>query len=247
MSRCLLAVMAACSLMAQTRIDLSRQAREVDFSAAPSTKPVKMGSDLPNACSVGELFFKSDAPSGSNLYVCSPSNTWTPQSGISPQNCRIDSADQLWKCTDTGGKTYVMVKSAPGATSNQWVDYIGADGVAHTSKPDAAAVGAVADPGANGIPYRSGAGAASTADASKLSGPFFCQDAGSGNTYGCNLSPAPASYSAGTTYWFRANAPNSGSATVNFNGLGRRPDPQTVQSAAGGRRYQSRAVGNAYL
>src|SRR5579872_459992 len=51
-------------------------------------------------------------------------------------------------------------------------------------------------------------------------GPSFCPDAGAGNAYACNVTPAIAAYTTGCTYWFRANSANSGPATIDFNGLG---------------------------
>lgn len=62
---------------AQTSIDLRKQSRNIDFSAAPSTKPSKTGTALPGLCSVGETFFKTDATAGKNLYGCTSANTWT--------------------------------------------------------------------------------------------------------------------------------------------------------------------------
>ncbi|OHE79779.1 MAG: hypothetical protein A2107_00010 [Verrucomicrobia bacterium GWF2_62_7] len=49
-----------------------------DASDAGSTKPAKTGPVLPAICSAGEVFFKSDATAGRNLYVCPTANTWTP-------------------------------------------------------------------------------------------------------------------------------------------------------------------------
>src|SRR5579883_2834469 len=49
-----------------------------DASGALSTKPVKTGTALPATCSVGEEFFKTDAPAGQNQYGCTSTNTWTP-------------------------------------------------------------------------------------------------------------------------------------------------------------------------
>ncbi len=61
----------------QTLIDLRTQAKSVDFSAAGSTKPMKAGSSLPGTCGVGEFFFLTSAPAGSNIYACNPANVWT--------------------------------------------------------------------------------------------------------------------------------------------------------------------------
>lgn len=49
------------------------------FAAATSTIPAKTGTVLPGACAVGELYFKSDATAGQNLYQCQSPNIWTQQ------------------------------------------------------------------------------------------------------------------------------------------------------------------------
>jgi hypothetical protein len=69
------------TVQGQTLLDLKSQGRNVDFSGAVATKPFRVGTALPAACNVGEAFFKSDAPAGSNLYACTAINTWTVQSG----------------------------------------------------------------------------------------------------------------------------------------------------------------------
>ncbi len=66
---------------AQTTIDLRTQAKSVDFSAAVTTRPMKTGTSLPTNCAVGEMFFKSDATAGGNLYGCASPNAWTAQAG----------------------------------------------------------------------------------------------------------------------------------------------------------------------
>jgi hypothetical protein len=65
----------------QTRIDLRNQSKNVDFSNANSTKPFRSGTQLPAACSTGEMFFKTDASAGQNLYACTASDVWTLESG----------------------------------------------------------------------------------------------------------------------------------------------------------------------
>ena len=80
-----LLVAAACSqVLAQTQIDLRTQAKSVDFSQAGSTKPSKTGTMVPSSCSVGEMFLKTDAEPGANLYVCTALNVWTVQGGSLP-------------------------------------------------------------------------------------------------------------------------------------------------------------------
>ncbi len=63
-------------LSAQTAIDLSRQARQVDFTAAAATKPFQAGTTLPGICEPGAMFFKTDAPAGENVYGCVAQDTW---------------------------------------------------------------------------------------------------------------------------------------------------------------------------
>ncbi|MGC9971760.1 MAG: hypothetical protein ABSE56_14350 [Bryobacteraceae bacterium] len=80
---CLLAVALAAQAGAQTQVDLRTQAKNVDFSAATSTKPFRTGTLLPGTCSVGETFFKTDAAAGQNLFACTAANTWTLEGGAS--------------------------------------------------------------------------------------------------------------------------------------------------------------------
>lgn len=51
-------------------------------------------------------------------------------------------------------------------------------------------------------------------------GSDFCTDAGSNDTYTCNLSPSPGAYTDNGHYRFIANTANTGAATINFNGIG---------------------------
>src|ERR1035437_2343266 len=212
------------TLTAQTQIDLRTQAKHIDFTAADSTRPIKTGTALPATCVQGDMFFKTDAPAGANLYGCTAANTWSVQGGISSANCQYDAASGTLRCTDARGNVYATVETATNGTPNQWVDYIAPTGIPHPSQPTAAAVGAVADPGSNGIPYRNGSGTAAPASANEMSGPFFCQDPGAGNGYASNRNPPISSYGTGTSYWFKAGAANTGAATINFNALG----PKTI-------------------
>lgn len=50
-----------------------------DASGAASTAPIKTGTSLPGTCAVGDLYFKSDATAGQNIYECQSTNTWTQQ------------------------------------------------------------------------------------------------------------------------------------------------------------------------
>ena len=113
-------VLAGGSLRAQTQLDLKAQSKNVDFSAASTTKPVKAGMALPATCTSGELFFKTNAAPGGNLYLCTSVNTWT-QSGLSSASQASDflvtalGASATIQCTSCqygiGEKTFVVSSS----------------------------------------------------------------------------------------------------------------------------------------
>lgn len=76
-------------------------------SGASATSPAKTGSTPPATCSLGEQFFKTDAPAGQNLYFCTAVNTWTqmsggggaglpPQAGKNGQVLTTDGTDASW-------------------------------------------------------------------------------------------------------------------------------------------------------
>ena len=62
-----------------TKLDLSNQAKNVDFSKASATRPVQTGNGSPvQNCLPGAAFFQLDAVPGQNLWVCTASpNSWT--------------------------------------------------------------------------------------------------------------------------------------------------------------------------
>lgn len=70
---------AASAASAQTQVDLQTQSKNVDFSSAVTTRPVKLASSLPATCAVGQMIFLTSAPSGANLYACVSANVWALQ------------------------------------------------------------------------------------------------------------------------------------------------------------------------
>ena len=94
----------------QTQVDLRTQSKSVDFSGASSTKPFKSGTSLPVSCGAGEMFFKTDAPAGANLYGCvasNPLNFWSPESISFPAV-----SGSAGKFLSTDGTSFLF--SAPG-------------------------------------------------------------------------------------------------------------------------------------
>ncbi len=80
-----------------TGIDFNTQAR------------LRAGTTLPDECTAGQLFFKTDAPAGANLYTCPTANVWAPvglatgPAANRPAGC---STGQIWLSTDTGVMSY---------------------------------------------------------------------------------------------------------------------------------------------
>jgi hypothetical protein len=64
----------------QTMVDLRTQSKSVDFSSAATTKPFKSGASLPTTCSVGEMYYLTNAAAGANLFGCTSPNAWTLES-----------------------------------------------------------------------------------------------------------------------------------------------------------------------
>jgi hypothetical protein len=92
-----------------TAIDLKAQSRNVDFTSAATTRPFKSGALLPSTCSVGEMFYLSNAQAGSNLYGCTTANTWTLEAAASG----AQSASQL---TDLAASRTSLTTLTIGAT-----------------------------------------------------------------------------------------------------------------------------------
>lgn len=83
MRRLIVAVMALSGLASgQTVINGNRAITgSWDASGATATKPVAAGAVLPATCAVGEMFFKTGAVAGRNLYLCAGENSWRQASG----------------------------------------------------------------------------------------------------------------------------------------------------------------------
>ncbi len=98
----------------QTRIDLTRQARSVDFSQAGSTKPSQTGTSLPAVCSAGETFILLSAVAGQNLYICTSTDTWSLASGTMSAGSGIQIAGNTVSVEDTLIPRYYTGSGQPG-------------------------------------------------------------------------------------------------------------------------------------
>jgi hypothetical protein len=77
----LLTVLIAFNALGQTQVDLKLQTKNIDFSGAAMVSPFPVGFNLPANCTTGNMFFKSNAPTGANLYGCVAGNSWSLESG----------------------------------------------------------------------------------------------------------------------------------------------------------------------
>jgi hypothetical protein len=78
------------------------------------------GTTLPAACAPGQLFLKTDAPAGGNLYTCRSADEWTvagQSSGPAASRPADCVAGQTWLATDTGALTYCSTSGNPGTWS----------------------------------------------------------------------------------------------------------------------------------
>jgi hypothetical protein len=100
--------------VAQTRIDLSTQSKNVDFTQATATRPLKAGPSVPTSCLQGEMFFNVSAIPGQNLNICVSNNSWVqlPASsgtgvGTSPSPTSTSALTDL-AVTQTGAQVLVI-------------------------------------------------------------------------------------------------------------------------------------------
>lgn len=128
-----------------------------DISGKTSTKPVKTGTVLPATCGIGELFYKTDATAGQNIYSCTALNTWTQHTGGSVSAATVGPALYI---ADTGAVNALAGCPTPsvGALANGQLVYVAAAATntgastfnlcALLAKPIVNADGTVLQPGA---------------------------------------------------------------------------------------------------
>jgi hypothetical protein len=76
-----LAVTVCAVCFSQTRVDLGRQGRNVEFRSAEFTRPAKTGTIPPAECVSGNLYVKSVGTGGMKLHVCADQNQWVEHAG----------------------------------------------------------------------------------------------------------------------------------------------------------------------
>lgn len=119
---CLATGLADRQAAAQTRVNLNTQGRSADFgSFQGSVRPWRVGAALPETCSQGEAFFRTDQPAGQNLYFCQPGNSWKATS-YDP-GAGIVLSDNLIQVEDAVIPTYRTGHGAPAGPCSPGRDF----------------------------------------------------------------------------------------------------------------------------
>jgi hypothetical protein len=101
----------------QTLLDMRSQARNLDFSGAAWTRPVPVGTTLPAACAKGQIYFKTDAAPGRNLFLCSATNLWSAVAASTPEADVPSPSNQAGKILGTDGQS-ISWRGVAGFTDN---------------------------------------------------------------------------------------------------------------------------------
>jgi hypothetical protein len=195
MYRILFAALLALAAHGQTVLSLDSQSKNVDFTKAAFTRPVKTGTTLPSTCSVGDLFFQTNAVAGSNLYGCATANTWTVQSG-----------------GGSGGGSLAIDNNGTLVGSRNVMNLIGGVGVVNTISDTGTQINVQQSVDTSVIPSKA------TAQSGAM---FLCNSAGSSNAYTCGMSPTLQGYTTGMVLAWKPNVNGAGGATtLNVDTLG---------------------------
>ena len=202
---------------AQTQVDLRTQSKDVDFANAASTRPVKTGVSLPLTCGVGELFFVSNAPAGSNLYACVTANTWALEGG------------------GAGGAGTLTVQLDGGLVGTRAIENLVSSTGLITTAVDTGMRIDIQNTADTAVMLTKAAAQAGTL--------FLCTSAsGSAGTYTCPMAPTLAAYTAGMTVAWKPDVAGAGGpTTLNIDTLGARSikladgttDPTPIDVQAG--------------
>jgi hypothetical protein len=230
----------------QTLIDLKTQTKSVDFSGATTTKPFKAGTVLPATCTVGEAFYLTNGPAGSNLYTCTALNSWTLQVGIPGATGPAGANGAISRVQNAG--TALPVEAALNFTGGGCTDdpsngrtncnsagisglNIAVNGASQGTQPTLNLVSGngIAQVCANNVgasrvdctPSLNTAVALTIAN-SQAGKPDFCNSTNGTDAYTCSLNAASAltAYTAGMHLTLTGDVTNTGAATLNVDSVG---------------------------
>lgn len=185
--------------LAQTQLDLRTQSRGVDFSGSRGTRPFESGGILPATCTAGEMFFRTNAPAGRNLYGCVAANTWALQGDGGTE---LPAGSVL---TLRSGGTLVGTTAA--------VDVLAGSGILTS---------VIQSGGSISVQHSADTALLQTREEAQSGSGVFCESTpGTGNDYACNLNPVLRSYTPGMTiHWKLDRDATGGPTTLNIDTLG---------------------------
>ncbi|HEV8042055.1 MAG TPA: hypothetical protein VGP62_24460 [Bryobacteraceae bacterium] len=253
----LASVVLAHAAIGQTLVDLRTQTKSVDFSGATSTKPFQAGAVLPATCTVGQAFFQTNAPAGSNLYTCTALNAWTQQVGIPGATGPAGANGAIAHVQNAG--TALPVEAALNFTGGGCTDdptngrtncngagisglNIDVNGAAQGNQPTLNLISGTGitqictnNSGANRVDCTPSlnTAVALTIGTSQAGKPDFCNSANGTDSYTCSLNASASltAYTAGMHLTLDADTTNTGAASLNVDNLGlkniKQPDGTT--------------------
>jgi len=133
---CFLTLTMAGAAYAQTQVGLRTQSKDIDFSAASSTKPFRMGTAVPATCTTGETFLKTNAAPGANVYACTTANTWVAQTGASGLPDMTGQANRVLATDGSSASWRALGGDVSGAPDAAVVSGLQGRGVAATAPTD---------------------------------------------------------------------------------------------------------------
>lgn len=152
---------------------------------------VTRGTTPPGTCTVGQVFFDTDASPGKNVYGCSSTNTWTLQGG-----------GGTLEIEDSGGVVGIQPK----------LRFTADGGVTLAVTEGSGRIDVLASLNTAVVLTRSQAQAGADLVVAPASG--------SGTAYVASMSPALDAYTDGMVIHFRPDVSNTGAATLNIDGQG---------------------------
>ncbi|MGB9458366.1 MAG: hypothetical protein WCB12_20125 [Bryobacteraceae bacterium] len=215
----------------QTQIDLSTQVKNV---------PIKAGASLPTACAVGQIFFLTSAPTGTNLYGCTAVNTWSAQGSQPGAGAMMQGTRASMPTTCTVGQTYFATDASAGANlygcsaANTWTseggsETVDSNGVTVGSRPitnfltGAGLISVITDTGTEiNIQSALDTAVVATLPGEQTGSSVLCSSAsGSAATYGCSMTPTATAYTVGMVlHWIPDVNGAGGATTLNVDSLG---------------------------
>jgi hypothetical protein len=167
--------------LGQTQLDLRTQTKA-------STRPIKTGVSFPGSCLIGEVFLKTDAPEGTNLYACIATNHWVQQG------------------TGSGGGSILVASDGAIVGSENTHNFVHGNGV----------LKAISDTGTRiDIAHMIDSAVVQTHANAQSGRDLFCESTvGSDTHYVCSLSPTLTALTKGSVINWKPDVTGAGGATM---------------------------------